>query len=111
MNGHGRIWLYWRSVRFWWQRRTRGWDDTVTWNLDQQIAALLGPRLRRFRELNNGFPYGTTYESWNTELDEMCWAADWYAENAYEFDVDPKDYERAIRGLKNVMERLRELWW
>ena len=100
-----------RPIRFWFQRRRRGWDDSVTWNLDQQVAAWLAPRLRRFRELNYGFPYGSTPESWDAELDEMIWAAEWYAKYAYETGCDPQDRERAMKGLKQVMERLPELWW
>lgn len=102
---------WWRPIRFWWQRRTRGWDDSVTWNLDQQVAVWLAPRLRRFRELNNGFPHGSTSESWDAELSEMIWAAQWYAENAYNHECDPQDWERAMKGLQQVTARLRELWW
>jgi hypothetical protein len=83
----------------------------VTWNLDQQIAAWLAPRLRRFRELNNGFPHDVTSKQWDAELDEMVWAAEWYAQNAYGSDIDPKEWRRARRGLKRVMKRLPDLWW
>ncbi len=107
----GHCWPTRRSIRFWWQRRTRGWDDSVTWNLDQQIAAWMAPRLRRFRELNNGFAHDTTFEKWDAELDEMIWSAEWYAANAYENDKSKDDWERATKGLRVVMERLPELWW
>jgi len=100
-----------RAIRFWWQRRTRGWDDSVTWNLDQQIAEWLAPKLRRFKELHNGYPHNSTPEKWNIELDEMIWSAEWYAENAYTYDCDPQEYQRAMNGLKQIMTRLHELWW
>ena len=106
-----------RTLRFFWQRRTRGWDDSVTWNLDQEVASFLAPRLRRFIELNNGFPNGSTEEEWDEELEEMCWGAEWYAENAYEHpsieeaEKFDEDMRRAQKGLLLVMERLRGLWW
>ncbi len=103
--------LWWRAVRFWWQRRTRGWDDSVTWNLDQQLAAWLAPRLRRFRELDSRSPpYGSTADEWDAELGEMIWAAEWYAKNAYTI-CDVQDWERARRGLHQVIARLGVLWW
>jgi hypothetical protein len=71
----------------------------------------LSPRLRRFRELNNGFPDEATPESWDAELDEMVWAAEWYAENAYNFDCDRNEWDRAVRGLQQITERLPQLWW
>lgn len=109
MKGKFRLLL--RSIRFWWQRRTRGWDDSVTWNLDQQLAGWLAPRLRRFRELNNGFPHGTTPESWDKILDEMVWAAEWYGEHAYDIPNDAKEYNRAVEGLQLVTTHLNDLWW
>lgn len=113
MNVIRRSWwyLHWRRIRFWWQRRTRGWDDSETWNLDQQLATWLAPRLDRFRQIANGFPYGTTEESWDAELEEMCWAAKWYAENAYDHGGDSEARKRALAGLRQIVDNLSTLWW
>jgi hypothetical protein len=45
-----------RAVRFWFQRRTRGFDDSELWSLDHTILAFALPRLRRFREISHSFP-------------------------------------------------------
>ncbi len=108
---HGKLFLFWRAIRFWWQRRTQGWDDSVTWDLDQQLAAWLAPRLRRLKELNDGFPSYSSPDEWDAELDEMVWAAEWYAGNAYETGQNKQDWERAVRGLQQVTIRLPDLWW
>jgi hypothetical protein len=50
-------------------------------------------------------------ETWDEMLDEMIWAAEWYAENAYEVGLHRQDWERAKRGLRQVTARLSELWW
>ena len=105
------LYLWKRSIYYWWQRRTRGWDDTVTWNLDQQLAQWLAPRLKRFQELNNGHPYEFTWKKWNEKLEEMIWSVEYYAKNAYSIDCDKKEYERAQRGLQEVMKYLNCLWW
>ncbi len=108
LKTRGKLYLFWRAIRFWWQRRTRGWDDSVTWNLDQEITAWLAPRLRRFRELHDGFPSDSSPYAWDAELDEMVWAAEWYAENAWQVE---QDEERSLRGLQQVITRLHHLWW
>ncbi len=100
-----------RAPRYWWQRRTRGWDDRVTWNLDQQLAQWLAPRLRRFRELNDCYPNGLTYKEWNAELDEMIWAAEWYTKHAYDLHDDLGELTRAKQGLQQVTKRFTSLWW
>ena len=50
------------------QRDERGFDDTETWHLDKSLTLFLIPRLKRFIELNNGFPSGQTEESFNEKL-------------------------------------------
>ena len=38
-----------RSIRFWWQRRTRGWDNSETWAIDYSFYKWITPRLKEFR--------------------------------------------------------------
>lgn len=72
------LWCYiQRPVKFFWQRRTRGWDDSETWNLDVTMARFLGPRLRRLKELQRGHPTGITEEEWNTILDKILWSLEY----------------------------------
>lgn len=69
------LFLLKRSIRFFFQRLFRGWDDSETWSLDYQFYKWLLPRLKRFRELTFAYP-GTdeypTLESWQKELDKRC---------------------------------------
>jgi hypothetical protein len=60
-----------RSIKFWWQRRTRGWDDSETWNLDYHTAKFLVPRLIRFKELTNAYPPNLSKNEWDAVLDQM----------------------------------------
>jgi hypothetical protein len=39
-----------RWLRFWWERRTRGFDESELWCLNSHIVDFLLPRLRAFRE-------------------------------------------------------------
>src|SRR5688572_28721580 len=39
-----------RPIQFFWQRMTRGFDDSCTWSLDCHLAELILPRLKLFRK-------------------------------------------------------------
>lgn len=45
--------FYRRTYRYFWQRRTRGWDDSELWALDVSFARWMLPRLIRIREVMN----------------------------------------------------------
>lgn len=101
-----------RSIKHWWQRRTRGWDDSVTWNLYTDIAKFVLPRLKRFKELHNGYPAGTSEKTWEKNLDDMIYAMDVAVK---ESDVwvgdDDVDWYRVSRGLRAFGTKFRNLWW
>lgn len=101
-----------RSLRYWWQRRTRGWDDSDTWSLDGTIAKFALPRLKRFRELNNGFPGGDdmTMEKWNAQLDDMIYALGICVREMDDI-VDDADWDRVEKGLEAFGKNFRHLWW
>ena len=39
-----------RNLKYFWQRRTRGWDDSDLYSLDYTIAKFVLPRLKVFAE-------------------------------------------------------------
>ena len=58
-----------RMIKFFFQRRIRGFDDSETWDLDTQFYKWLEPRLRRFMEISLAYP--TNYDNpdnWKKEL-------------------------------------------
>jgi hypothetical protein len=60
-----------RDIKYFWQRRTRGWDDSQCWSLDYSLAKLIAPRLKRFKEVTVSFPHGLSCQEWNDILDQM----------------------------------------
>lgn len=96
------------------QRMTRGWDDTETWSLDTTIADFILPRLKRFREVANGYPGGETPESWCAKVDAMIEAFE-IASTVFTAKVEEKDRAKRARaykkGLKIFSENLGCLWW
>jgi len=107
------------SKRFWlfvWQRRLRGWDDSDTWSLDWTVAKFILPRLKRFKELNDGHPNGFTEKSWDETIDKMIFAMEAVALGTWEFHGDNADENRIYwdevqEGLDLFGKYFMGLWW
>lgn len=39
-----------RDVKYWYQRRTRGWSDDETWNLDLEFIKWINSRFKKYKE-------------------------------------------------------------
>ena len=96
-----------RWMLFWWQRRTRGWDDSETWSLDRTLARYIAPRLRRFREVSCGYPCDMTETEWSESLSKMQTAFDRLMADECCCDFDPSVQE----GLDLFAQHFRGLWW
>lgn len=107
--------LLYRSLKFWWQRRTRGWSDDVTWNLNDELAKWLVPRLKQYKKLNIGFPFHLTMEEWDEIIDEMIWTFEQCIDRWEHFQEDPKirakEEKRYQKGIKLFAKYHRDLWW
>ena len=77
--GYGyRIWkeyicpkAIWRMIKFFFQRRIRGFDDSETWDLDTQFYKWIYPRLKRFTEISMAYPISyDNSEDWRKELNK-----------------------------------------
>ncbi len=117
-----------RPSRFWYQRATRGWDDTETWDLGNTTwGQWMHPRLVRYKEVCQGYPGGLHDEdfpehehgeaTWQAMIDDMIYAFDSLAHDG-EFHVGPGPYdyekfdeERTSRGLALWAEWHMAVWW
>lgn len=99
------------------QLSQNGFSDTETWSLDSVISEFIVPRLIRFKEINNGYPYETTPEKWNEIIDDMIFAFQWNIEcedekyDALTNEEQRKNWERHKRGLELFSKHFRDLWW
>lgn len=39
-----------RSIKYWFQRRIRGWSDDETWNLDYEFIKWVNSRFKKYKE-------------------------------------------------------------
>ena len=100
-----------RQRRFFWQRITRGWDDSETWSLDQPLAKLIAPRLRRFSELRGGHPHGMTEQEWHDTIMKMVDAFEWYASDERWGKDEFKNIEKHQEGIELFAKHYAGLWW
>lgn len=115
----GPLWRAWRflsswrlvrrAIRHWWQRRTRGWDDSDTWSLDAIVADFMLPRLRRLRKITIAHPHGLTPEQWDEVLGEIDWFLEQHSSARCGDMVD--DGERYKKAGALFGEYFGALWW
>ena len=99
-----------RSVRFWWQRRTRGFDDSATWSLDSTVSEFVLPRLRRFKAVNIAHPGSLTPEEWDQMLDKMI-AAFEFGASEERWAANQAAYDAHQEGLDLFARYFWDLWW
>ena len=93
------------------QRLERGFDDSETWSLDYTIASFILPRLKRFKEVTNGYPANfETFEEWIAVIDKII--------KAFENKVNSDNLEwteeieaEINEGLTLFAKWFSHLWW
>ena len=107
-----KIWKKWkRSLRFLYQRLIRGWDDSQTWSLDHSLGKLILPRLKRFKEVNNGIPDLLSEAEWDAILDKMIAAFD-FAASEERWNATSEEYAEHQEGLELFAKYyFAHLWW
>jgi hypothetical protein len=96
------------------QREERGWDDSETWSLDSTIARFVLPRLKRFKELNCGYPsFLSSIEEWNEILDHIIYAMEVISDEElyYGCKLTKKDWKRVNKGFRLFGKYFQNLWW
>lgn len=114
-----------RHPLWWWQRRTRGFDDRELWSLDYTIAKFVYPRLRAFREQSPVTPcisinpeqaptkeeWAAADKEWDAIMDEMVEGFRLMAEESACWDGDPVSLAKVDQSLDLFREWFHGLWW
>lgn len=99
-----------RDIRFFFQRLTRGFDDSTTWSLDYSLPPVILPRLKRFKEVTIAVPQDMTQEEWHEILDKMIAAFEFAGSDA-RWEATPGDFEKYQEGLDLFAKYYFLLWW
>ena len=101
------------------QLKERGFCDSETWNFGYEVICFSLPRLKRFREIHNGYPHGMTADEWVAILDKMIFAMEWALQqdrmdDGYE-DLSSEDkaerWKKYEEGMSLFSKHLLCLWW
>ena len=102
-----------RILKYFYQRKTRGFSDKETWNVQHEFAKWVVPRLKRFKEVNNGYPYELTEEEWDNVLDEIIEGFSIVASDNYwglsDIENDKERIEEEKKKMKKI-DRAVDLW-
>jgi hypothetical protein len=96
------------------QREQNGFDDTETWHLDKTVALFLLPRLKRYIQVNNGFPNGETEESFNKKLNYIIKSfEEYYQDDNVEvsLELEKERLSNAKKAVAILGELWFDLWW
>lgn len=104
------FWFMKCSIKHWWQRRRKGWDDSETWSLDYTISRFIVPRLKRFGEIRNGYPVRLSEEGWDEILNKMIRAHEINIKDG-EGVVEQEEWGEYEEGMKLFCDYYRDLWW
>jgi hypothetical protein len=95
-----------------------GFKDKEIWNFDETIVEFLLPRMKRFREVNNGYPVKLSWDEWNNILDKIINNLEFYKKDFNDLadvkEIIKKENEQteALReALKLIAEYIEWLWW
>lgn len=110
-----------RSARYLRQHMTRGFSDVETWNIQHEFAKWAVPRLKRFKEINNGYPDGISPEEYDARIDEMIEGFEICASDLYwgfttddweeSKRIDKENFKKIDRAVELWQEHFHDLWW
>lgn len=111
-----------RNIKYWFQRRARGWSDDITWDLNNHFIEELNIKLKKYRELAgkvvnlefHTFEYqGKTY----TQLELIDKLID-TTDELIKLDINTWDSDSAVLVQKDINEVFNimklivySLWW
>ena len=88
------VWSAIRSLRYFLKNKVY---DYQVYNLDDNIAKFVLPRLKLLRKDINGYPESTgSFENWLTILDKVIWS--------FERELDWTDYQKTKKDFKKYEE-------
>ena len=89
------------------QKIFRGFGDNELWNFDITIAKYMVPRLKRFKQLQHGYPANLKEEEWNEILDQIIYSFELKLDDEDVFDKKFRaDYELGLLYFAKYFDHL-----
>lgn len=110
------MWRTRRAIKHFWQRTTRGFDDSETWDLDATLCRWLLPRLKRYREISPHIIADSKTEDGDffDVVDRIISSLEFVVDDPI-CEMSTEEYikacEEAHEGLKLLGKYMRHLWF
>ena len=99
-----------RRIKWFFQRRIRGFDDSEIFSLDYTILEFLLPRLKRYRKIQGGHPGClNSSEEWEEILDKIIFFVEYFLEHEG-FGTEELE-EKSKEGRELFFEYFHALWF
>lgn len=100
-----------REIKFFWERREKGWDQSNTWCFGPyEIPLFILERLKVFRQCSPAVPEGMTQEKWHDILDRMIIGFE-YAVEADGSIMSPEEAKALSHSFNLLAKYWHLLWW
>lgn len=92
-----------------WEKQYNEWgfDDTVTWSLDDSLIKWFTPRLRRFLEISEEI---TDAPDFHKDVEEMLKGFDLYLSGSFN-EFDKEHIQQLNKSFELLTTSHRGLWW
>lgn len=111
-----------RTIKYWFQRRTRGWDDTELWNLDYTFIKWINTRFKAYKEQTiidltfHTFEYKGNKYTQGELIDEIIRISDLLIDEDFYFETIFGSVHKEQSGLYDELLEMfslviRHMWW
>jgi hypothetical protein len=99
-------------MKWFWQRRTRGFDDRHLWSMHVTFARFIAPRVRAFIDTYNvrSVPQGLNSKQWRRILEKIYFAFNTIANDDFIWEIDKKQTKKVDEGLDLFRKWYFHLW-
>lgn len=100
-----------RNIKYWSQRKIRGWSDADAWDVGFFVSKKTLPVLKKYRENLISHPASMTIEEWERIVDKIIEAMEIHIKDLDSLDyVSPDDYMKMLEGFNLFGKYFVNFW-
>lgn len=88
---------FFRTLKYAYQRITKGYCDSDLWSLDMYYAKLISTSLKEFADITHSYPYNSTPEEWKEELLKIA--------ECFENSIEPEEVDKYFEQYLELREK------
>lgn len=89
-----------------------GVDRVHTYSIDFTVIMFLLPIIKKFKEVNDGYPYQHTWESWNETIQKIIDGWQIFVDNGGTFcGLSDEATKKVLHADELFFKHFHDLWW